>query len=172
MGIYLLKVNNSNSRTWCEICLKLTIKTAERYQVISLRCLYCKFYTHFTTCVALVLLTLNMQLFAGQLSSFCEDIWEIHIEVVMLIFFEKKFHCKFELSFVTYNRCLCETPVKELFGSNAGEQILQIYKKMNVLYNFMHSISITSSKPCTPLQIRVTFIQIDKEAGNARCSKK
>ena len=89
----------------------------------------------------------------------------------MLIFFEKKFHCKFELSFVTYNRCLCETPVKELFGSNAGEQILQIYKKMNVLYNFMHSISITSSKPCTPHQI-ITFIQIDTEAGNAWGSKK
>ena len=47
----------------------------------------------------------------------------------MLIFFEKKFHCKFELSFVTYNRCLCETPAKELFSSNAGEQILQIYQK-------------------------------------------
>ena len=26
-GIYLLKVNNSNTRTWCKICSKLTMKT-------------------------------------------------------------------------------------------------------------------------------------------------
>ena len=31
-GIYLLKVNNRNTRTWCEICSKLTIKTPERRQ--------------------------------------------------------------------------------------------------------------------------------------------
>ena len=29
-GIYLQKVDNRNTRTRCEICLKLTIKTAER----------------------------------------------------------------------------------------------------------------------------------------------
>ena len=29
-GIYLLKVNNGNTRTRCEICSKLTIKTPER----------------------------------------------------------------------------------------------------------------------------------------------
>ena len=29
-GIYLFKVNNRNTRTRCEICSKLTIKTAER----------------------------------------------------------------------------------------------------------------------------------------------
>ena len=31
-GIYLLKVNNRNSRTRCEICSKLTIKIPERSQ--------------------------------------------------------------------------------------------------------------------------------------------
>ena len=31
-GIYLLKVNNRNTRTRCEICPKLTIKTLERHQ--------------------------------------------------------------------------------------------------------------------------------------------
>ena len=30
VGIYLLKVSNGNTRTRCEICLKLTIKTPER----------------------------------------------------------------------------------------------------------------------------------------------
>ena len=28
-GIYLIKVNNGNTRTICEICLKLTITTSE-----------------------------------------------------------------------------------------------------------------------------------------------
>ena len=31
-GIYLLNVNNRNTRTRCEICSKLTIKTPERRQ--------------------------------------------------------------------------------------------------------------------------------------------
>ena len=31
-GIYLLKVNNRNTRTRCEICSKLRIKTPERQQ--------------------------------------------------------------------------------------------------------------------------------------------
>ena len=39
-GIYLLKVNNRNTRTRCEICSKLTIKTPER-RLESFRCLYC-----------------------------------------------------------------------------------------------------------------------------------
>ena len=32
VGIYLLKVNNRNSRTRCEICSKLTVKTSEQSQ--------------------------------------------------------------------------------------------------------------------------------------------
>ena len=31
-GIYLLKVNNRNTRKRCEICSKLTIKTPERWR--------------------------------------------------------------------------------------------------------------------------------------------
>ena len=33
-GIYLLKVNNRNTRTRCKTCSKLTIKTPERYFVL------------------------------------------------------------------------------------------------------------------------------------------
>ena len=29
-GNYMFKVNNRNTRTWCKICSKLTIKTPER----------------------------------------------------------------------------------------------------------------------------------------------
>ena len=32
VGIYLLKVNNRNTRTKCKICSKFTIRTAERRQ--------------------------------------------------------------------------------------------------------------------------------------------
>ena len=39
-GIYLLKVNNRNTRTWYEICLKLTIKASER-RLELFWCLYC-----------------------------------------------------------------------------------------------------------------------------------
>ena len=39
-GIYLLKVNNRNTRTRCEICSKLIIKTPER-RLASFWCLYC-----------------------------------------------------------------------------------------------------------------------------------
>ena len=38
VGIYLLKVNNRNTRTRCEICSKLTMKTPER------RLAWCLYY--------------------------------------------------------------------------------------------------------------------------------
>ena len=37
-GNYIFKVNNRNTRTRCEICSKLTIKTPERHHMGSLRC--------------------------------------------------------------------------------------------------------------------------------------
>ena len=50
-SIYLLKVNNRNTRTRCEICSKLTIKTPERRKRLVL---------------VFLLLTLNMQLPDGS----------------------------------------------------------------------------------------------------------
>ena len=47
VGIYLLRVNNRNTRTSCEICSKLTIKTPERRQCrlnifhTLFKCFYC-----------------------------------------------------------------------------------------------------------------------------------
>ena len=38
--IYMFKVNNRNTRTWCGICSKLTVKTPERRQA-SFWCLCC-----------------------------------------------------------------------------------------------------------------------------------
>ena len=37
VGIYLLKANNRNNRTRCEICSKLTIRTPERRQAFRRR---------------------------------------------------------------------------------------------------------------------------------------
>ena len=60
-GIHLLKVNNRNARTRCEICSKLTIRTPERYH-----CRSGVFIVNFEQISHLVLvfllLTLNMQL--------------------------------------------------------------------------------------------------------------
>ena len=39
--IYILRVHNRNTRTRCEICSKLTIKTPERRRVFPTLCFYC-----------------------------------------------------------------------------------------------------------------------------------
>ena len=38
VGIYLIKVNNRNTRTRCEICSKLTIKAPETTPLASCKC--------------------------------------------------------------------------------------------------------------------------------------
>ena len=48
-GIYLLKVNNRNTRTRCEICSKLIIKY-QNNALASFRYLYCWLWTYFTPC--------------------------------------------------------------------------------------------------------------------------
>ena len=100
-----------------KICSKLTINTPER------QCLYCKLFTHFTTSLVFLPLTLNMKLFAGQLSSFCEDMWE-----------QRSLQIRGKLC----NVCLCEKPAKELFVRKAVGQILQIYKILKVLHIFIY----------------------------------
>ena len=50
-GIYLLKVNNRNTRTRCEICSKMTIKIPERRHII----INFEYISHLV-----LLLTLNM----------------------------------------------------------------------------------------------------------------
>ena len=42
VGNYMFKVDNRNTRTSCEICSKLTLKTPKR--------LYCKLWTYFIPC--------------------------------------------------------------------------------------------------------------------------
>ena len=50
VGIYLFNVNNGNTKTMCEICSNLTIKTPERPSMTSLWCLYYQLWTDFTYC--------------------------------------------------------------------------------------------------------------------------
>ena len=64
-GIYLLKVNNKNTRIRCEICSKLIIKTPERRQngqthsnKSSANCL--SVFDHFGVVLVSLLLTLNI----------------------------------------------------------------------------------------------------------------
>ena len=65
-GIYLLKVNNRNTRTRCETCSKLTIETPEGHH----KCYFGVFIVNFEHIshfvIVFLLLTLNMQLPAGS----------------------------------------------------------------------------------------------------------
>ena len=45
-GIYLLKVNNRNTRTRCEICSQLTIKTPENHLHLCVQKLNLEISTH------------------------------------------------------------------------------------------------------------------------------
>ena len=132
-----------------KISSKITIKTPEQHQLTSIQCLHGK---HSTTSLVFVPSTLNMKLFAGQLSSFCEDTWEI-CEVVPT-----------NSCFAAYNLCLWETPAKELFGSKAGGKILKIYKIIyfGYFFKFMYLYH----------QMMATFVKIEMEAANALCCKK
>ena len=51
-GNCMFKVNDRNTRTRCDICSKLTIKTPERRQE-SFWCLYCQLWTYSTPCFSL-----------------------------------------------------------------------------------------------------------------------
>ena len=59
-GNYLLNVNNRNSRTRCEVCSKLTIKTSERLQCRRF-VIFIVYFEHISDLVLVfLLLTLNM----------------------------------------------------------------------------------------------------------------
>ena len=58
-GIYLLKVNNRNTRTRCEICSKLTIKTPDQHDWRRSGVLIVKF-EHISHLAEVFTLTLNM----------------------------------------------------------------------------------------------------------------
>ena len=65
-GIYLLKVNNRNTRTRCEICSKLTINTPEQRQ-LRLSGVFIVNSEHISHLILMfLLLSLNMQLPAGM----------------------------------------------------------------------------------------------------------
>ena len=64
-GIYSLKANNRNTRTRCEICSKLTIKTPERLQRRRFDVSIVNFEHISHVVLVFLLLTLNMSLPAG-----------------------------------------------------------------------------------------------------------
>ena len=59
VGIYLFKVNNKSTRTKCEICSKLTIKTPERRQWRRSGVLFVNFEHISHLALVFLLLTLN-----------------------------------------------------------------------------------------------------------------
>ena len=69
VGIYLLKVYNRNTRTRCEICSKLTIKTSERRHWCRSNVFIVNFEYIPHLALVFLLLTLNMQLLAAKYGS-------------------------------------------------------------------------------------------------------
>ena len=65
--IYLLKFNNRNTRTRCEICSKLTIKTTERHHWPHSDVFIVNFEHISELALVLLLLTLNMKFSAGMI---------------------------------------------------------------------------------------------------------
>ena len=55
---YLFNVINKNTRTWCKICPKLTIKTSERRQL----------WTYFTPCSGVSVIDLEQLITSGVIS--------------------------------------------------------------------------------------------------------
>ena len=70
--------------------------------------------------------------FAGQLSSFCEDMREIHREAAKL--FQKCFSEDSKRVAQPIMFVFCEVNATELFSSKVGGQTLQIYKILNFLH--------------------------------------
>ena len=66
VGIYLLKVNNRNTATRCELFSKLTIKTPERRHWRRTGIFIVDLKNNLHLVLLFLLLTLNMQLPAGQ----------------------------------------------------------------------------------------------------------
>ena len=71
-GIYLLKVNNRNTRTRCEICSKLTIKIPDDANVLtaSFWYPYCYLWIYFTPCSSVTIINLE-HVIAGWVVPFC-----------------------------------------------------------------------------------------------------
>ena len=72
VGICLLKVNTSNTRTRCKICSKLTIKTPERRQLANWRrsgVLIVNFEHILHLVLVLLVLTLSRQMPTGKMES-------------------------------------------------------------------------------------------------------
>ena len=94
VGIYLLKVNNRNTITRCEICSKLTIKTPERYQWrrsgVFLVC--CEHILHLV--LVFLFLTLNDQLSTK---------YGFRIHVTLLSLNEKKIYQNDKKILLVYN---------------------------------------------------------------------
>ena len=84
-GIYLLKVNNRNTRTSCEICLKLTIKIPERrhWRCSGIFIVSFEYISHLF--LVFLLLTLNMKLLAGQQHEMGESTYVADAAVYLLM---------------------------------------------------------------------------------------
>ena len=84
-GIFLLKVNNRNTRKRCEICSKLTIKALERRRCRRHEVFIVNFEQIFTH--IFVVQKVNMHLIWGNL---CTSVFPNYITLIAATFFESE----------------------------------------------------------------------------------
>ena len=94
-SIYLLKANNRNTRTRCEICSKLTIKTLGRHQWHRSEVFIANFEHILHLVLAFLLLTLNMKLPAGLSLIFPYTIATLYHSDLRLFSVVNKIKCKY-----------------------------------------------------------------------------
>ena len=90
-GIYLLNVININTRTRCEICSKLTVKTAERCQWRRSGVFIVNFEHISHLVLVFLLLILNMLFPAGKVGYNCLKRGGIEIGALICAIFLRKY---------------------------------------------------------------------------------
>ena len=146
-GIYLLKVNNRNTRTKCEICSKLTVKISASFWYF-----YCWLWTYFTHCSSVSIVNFE-HVFAGWIRDGKVMLSEpTNFAIIsewcsICIFYNKHIISNWwniskkatELHYVT--RVLGEM-ASMLFGSPSMSLFLEFFQfwKKQYNYNFLHII--------------------------------
>ena len=117
VGIYMFKVSNRNTRTRCETCSKLTIRTPERPQWRRSGVFIVNF-EHILHLVLFLLLTLNMYLPAGITSDTnadCPNFWNILLGIAtslnLIGFAHTRNHSDFKANRSSHPEVFCENGV-------------------------------------------------------------
>ena len=127
-GNYTFKVNNRNTRTECEICPKLTIKTPEWRQGF-----YCQLWTYFTLCSSVSIVNFEhvnagwkvivLYYYLGSRAGFFVDLlFNLSALYFMTTWFSSK--DSFTLPFLTFDFNLTLSLAKSYFTKSTNNKLV------------------------------------------------